>query len=146
MGRYMERADMISRILDTLCLSASLNQMHDFKTLEWASMLRNLSAQEAFREESKGEIERGSVLKFLIQNKGFPRSISKCLEQIEDCVSSLPNNVLMKDEIKKAINKNFVAHIDKYDDDKLHIFLQELQKRLIKLDERIHKSWFLLHS
>ena len=108
--------------------------------------LRNLSAQEAFREESKGEIERGSVLKFLIQNKGFPRSISKCLEQIEDCVSSLPNNVLMKDEIKKTINKNFVAHIDKYDDDKLHIFLQELQKRLIKLDERIHKSWFLLHS
>ena len=146
MGRYMERADMISRILDTLCLSASLNQMHDFKTLEWASMLRNLSAQEAFREESKGEIERGSVLKFLIQNKGFPRSISKCLEQIEDCVSSLPNNVFMKDEIKKTINKNFVAHIDKYDDDKLHIFLQELQKRLIKLDERIHKSWFLLHS
>ena len=94
MGRFMERADMISRILDTLCLSARLNQTHDFETLEWASMLRNLSAQEAYREESKGEIERGSVLKFLIQNKGFPRSITTCLGQIENCVSLLPNNKL----------------------------------------------------
>ncbi len=145
MGRFMERADMISRILDTLCLSAKLNQTHDFETLEWASMLRNLSAQEAYREESKGEIERGSVLKFLIQNKGFPRSITTCLGQIENCVSLLPNNKLMKNEIIKTLNKSFVKNIERYDDSQLHNFLQDLQIRLCNLDQRIHRSWFFLH-
>ena len=146
MGRYVERADMISRILDTLCLSYRLDQTHDFKTLEWASMLRNLSAQEAFREQSKGEIERGSVLKFLVQNKTFPRSISTCLSQIENSVASLPNNKMMKNAVLKTINRSFAANIDRYDDMQLHDFLQNLQKKLCDLDERIHRSWFLLHS
>ena len=68
LGRYIERVDMISRTLDTLCVSKKNSQTHDFSTLEWASMLRNLSAQGAYREESKGEIERGSVLRFLFKN------------------------------------------------------------------------------
>ena len=48
--------------------------------------------------------------------------------------------------VLKTINKSFVASIDRYDDMQLHDFLQNLQKKLCDLDERIHRSWFLLHS
>ena len=137
---------MISRILDTLCVSKKNSQTHDFSTLEWASMLRNLSAQGAYRDEAKGEIERGSVLKFLFKNKGFPRSINNCLIEIDKSVAVLPNNRLLKEEVSKVIEKIMSSRVENYDDDKLHDFLDNLQNKIFNLDSRIHKSWFHLHG
>ena len=119
---------------------------HDFSTLEWASMLRNLSAQGAYREESKGEIERGSVLRFLFKNKGFPRSLNTCLREIDKCVAVLPNNNLLKEEVYKVIERIMSSRVENYDDDKLHTFLDNLQGKISNLDQRIHKSWFHLHA
>ena len=146
LGRYIERVDMISRTLDTLCVSKKNSQTHDFSTLEWASMLRNLSAQGAYREESKGEIERGSVLRFLFKNKGFPRSLNTCLREIDKCVAVLPNNNLLKEEVYKVIERIMSSRVESYDDDKLHTFLDNLQGKISNLDQRIHKSWFHLHA
>ena len=146
LGRYIERVDMISRTLDTLCVSKKNFQTHDFSTLEWASMLRNLSAQGAYREEAKGEIERGNVLKFLFKNKGFPRSIYNCLLEIDKCVAVLPNNRLLKEEVIKVIERIMSSRVENYDDDKLHDFLSYIQSKIFNLDTRIHKSWFHLHG
>ena len=146
LGRYIERLDMISRTLDTLCVSKKKFQTHDFSTLEWASMLRNLSAQGAYREEAKGEIERGNVLKFLFKNKGFPRSINNCLLEIDKCVAVLPNNRLLKEEVIKVIERIMSSRVENYDDDKLHDFLSYIQSKIFNLDTRIHKSWFHLHG
>ena len=79
LGRFIERIDMISRIIDSLCIMQSKEQTHDFPTLEWVSMLRTLSAHESFRKEVRGEIERGDVINFLLKNENFPRSIYRCL-------------------------------------------------------------------
>tara|TARA_Y100000768_G_scaffold66854_1_gene46547 strand:+ start:3319 stop:4236 length:918 start_codon:yes stop_codon:yes gene_type:complete len=146
LGRYIERVDMIARTLDTLCVSNKNSQTHDFSTLEWASMLRNLSAQVAYREEGKGEIERGSVLKFLFKNRGFPRSINNCLVEIDKCVAVLPNNRLLKEEVYKVIKKIMTSRVETYNDTKLHEFLDNLQNKIFNLDARIHKSWFHLHG
>ena len=62
------------------------------------------------------------------------------------CLNSSLCQKMMKNAVLKTINKSFVANIDRYDDMQLHDFLQNLQKKLCDLDERIHRSWFLLHS
>ena len=54
LGRFVERIDMISRIIDSLCITKSKEQTHDFPTLEWVIMLRTLSAHESFRKEIRG--------------------------------------------------------------------------------------------
>ena len=142
LGRYIERVDMISRTLDTLCVSKKNSQTHDFSTLEWASMLRNLSAQGAYREESKGEIERGSVLRFLFKNKGFPRSLNTCLREIDKCVAVLPNNSLLKEEVYKVIERIMSSIVEGYDDVKLHNFLETFKVRFLILTKEYIKAGF----
>ena len=92
LGRFVERTDMISRIIDCLCVSKSSKQTHDFSTMEWISMLTTLSAQDAFRKEAKGEANRGEVITFLLKNDSFPRSVFRSLITIELCLQNLPRN------------------------------------------------------
>ncbi|MBL6899595.1 MAG: alpha-E domain-containing protein [SAR86 cluster bacterium] len=146
LGRYIERVDMVSRTLDTLTVSKKESQTHDFATLEWASLLRNLSAYAAYRDEAKGEIVRANVIKFLFKNKGFPRSINTCLREIDRGVAALPNNKLLKQEVYKLIERVSYSRIENYDDDQLHHFLDSFQKKVNHFDQRIHKSWFQLHG
>ena len=49
LGRFLERIDMISRIIDCLCITKSDKKTYDFSTMEWISLLSILSAQDAFR-------------------------------------------------------------------------------------------------
>ena len=72
LGRFVERIDMITRIIDCLCVSKNNKQTHDFSTMEWISMLSILSAHDAFRKISRGEVNREEVINFLLKNDSFP--------------------------------------------------------------------------
>ena len=145
LGRFIERIDMISRIIDSLCIMQSKEQTHDFPTLEWVSMLRTLSAHESFRKEVRGEIERGDVINFLLKNENFPRSIYRCLTITEKSLTSLPNNTNVLDAVNKLNVRVFSAKVESYDDIQLHNFLDYLQRRIHLLDENIHKNYFFNH-
>ena len=142
LGRFLERIDMNSRIIDSLCVTNSKDQTHDFHTLEWVSMLRTLSAHESFRKEIRGEIERGDVINFLLKNENFPRSIYRCLTITEKSLSTLPKNNDVLEVIKKLNHRVFSARLNGYDDKQLHNFLDYLQRRIHLLDEKIHKNYF----
>lgn len=142
LGRFVERIDMNSRIIDSLCINKSNEQTHDFHTLEWVSMLRTLSAHESFRKEIRGEIERGDVINFLLKNENFPRSIYRCLTITEKSLSALPKNNDVLEVIKKLNHRVFSARLNGYDDKQLHNFLDYLQRRIHLLDEKIHKNYF----
>ena len=142
LGRFVERTDMISRIIDCLCVSKSSKQTHDFSTMEWISMLTTLSAQDAFRKEAKGEANRGEVITFLLKNDSFPRSVFRSLITIELCLQNLPRNKKLLQMISRLISSSERSKLYNFDDKRLHLYLDNLQKNVSSIDSKIHNIYF----
>ena len=142
LGRFIERIDMITRIIDCHCVSRNNKQTHDFSTMEWISMLSILSAHDAFRKISKGEVNREEVINFLLKNDSFPRSINRCLTIIENCLNNLPRNLIALDKLKIIKSKFLNTLFEKLDDKSLHIFLDKCQKDISIFDKKIERTYF----
>ena len=142
LGRFLERIDMISRIIDCLCITKSDKKTYDFSTMEWISLLSILSAQDAFRKVSKGEVDREEVINFLLQDDSFPRSITRCLSVLRLCLDSLPKNEKIILKIRTLRLRFDTASFENFDDNKLHIFLDKCQKDLIAIDKLVEKAYF----
>ena len=115
---------------------------NSFSTMEWISLLSILSAQDAFRKVSKGEVDREEVINFLLQDDSFPRSITRCLSVIRLCLDSLPKNENIILKIRTLRLRFDTASLEKFDDNKLHIFLDKCQRDLITIDKLVEKTYF----
>jgi uncharacterized alpha-E superfamily protein len=142
LGRFVERIDMITRIIDCLCVSKNNKQTHDFSTMEWISLLSILSAHDAFRKISRGEVNREEVINFLLKNDSFPRSITRCLTIIENCLNNLPRNLIALDKLKIIKSKFLNTFFEKLDDKSLHLFLDKCQKDISIFDKKIERTYF----
>ncbi|MFC5051862.1 alpha-E domain-containing protein [Rubritalea spongiae] len=76
-GRYLERADKTTRVLDMLSYQPNPNRG------KLASALRSCSALSAYRAENRGEITLDGVIDFLLFSPSFPRSVRFCLRQLD---------------------------------------------------------------
>ncbi|MGB0099319.1 MAG: alpha-E domain-containing protein [Nocardioides sp.] len=82
LGRFIERADMTSRLVATAALSGSGGA-------PWTSSLRACGAYEAFLRTYRGmETDRGAA-EFLLLDRLFPRSVVFSLNRAEQCVDNL---------------------------------------------------------
>jgi len=95
-GTNIEQADMTTRILDVR--AAKLLEIGDgpdlspFENIIWMSVLRSLTAYQMYRRYQKKRVNGAGVLRFLLQNREFPRSVMFCLSSIASTLPQLPNN------------------------------------------------------
>ena len=91
-GKYLERADKTSRILD-IKYHILLPKISDVggavDTVQWQALLRSASALEAYRRFFMAEILPKKVAEFLIFSESFPRSIHYCLMCLDDYLHRL---------------------------------------------------------
>ena len=83
-GRFLERADKTSRIVDVqyyLLLPEAQDVGTTIDFVRWSSLLRSADAYTMYRR-TWGRISPANVAQFLILNATFPRSIRYCLSQI----------------------------------------------------------------
>ena len=143
LGRFIERSDMMVRILQTQTLrSKEHNKDYEYLTLEWINILKSISAFQAYRQYSNQDISISDIINFFLKTETFPRSVMWNLNQIERAIYRISNkNELLKEikEIKKNVKK-YKVQIDKLD--KLLIFLAQIIKKIILLDEKIQKYYF----
>ena len=142
LGRFVERADMITRIIDSICTTEKKEGTIDLSTLEWVNLLKTLSAHQAFRKVSRGEIEKDSVINFLFKDDSFPRSIYRCLTIIHKSFLNLPKNNDALLFIQKFLTNLNSSRIGKYDNTKIHSFVDLTQKKISSIDQIIQKSYF----
>ncbi len=91
LGQAMERADKTSRILDVkyfilLPDAGYVNTPYD--NIQWAAVLKSVSALEMFRLEYR-RIAPRSVAEFLLLNQGFPRAFRFCIARAERCLHEI---------------------------------------------------------
>lgn len=144
-GRNLERADMTTRIIDVR--SASLLQVTEteqstFENLQWMSVLKSLTAYQMYRREVRLRIRRPDVLKFLLLEERFPRSLRHTLKQVKHCVQGLPKYEQAVAEIELVEKQLLEANPQLLIQDKLHEFIDDMQLGLITVYNKIEETYF----
>jgi uncharacterized alpha-E superfamily protein len=167
LGRFLERADMTTRILDvrsanllsrtdqmaalkqtqeqsgqTQVAAVEREEQNPFESIQWMSVLKSLSAYQMYRQQVRLRVGGPDVLKFLLQDESFPRAVSFCLKQLEICLRELPKNaapLATIDALKQRLN---AAEVPKLADAGLHEFIDQFQVGLGELHHRIAAAYF----
>ncbi len=150
LGRYLERADKTSRILDVkyfIILPDVSYVGTPFDNLQWASLLRSASALEMYRK-SCGRIEPHRVVDFLLHDAEFPRAIRYCVSRAEESLRAITGSApgsygnraeqllgRLRAELDFASTEEIIKG-------GLHEFLDGLQGRLNDVGMAIHETFF----
>ena len=85
-GKYLERADAASRILDLkyhILLPSGEQVGGNVDTVQWQAVLKSCSAFEAYRKIHTGQVAPWSVAEFILLHEDFPRSVRFCSERLD---------------------------------------------------------------
>jgi uncharacterized alpha-E superfamily protein len=77
-GRYLERAQMMCRLL-----AIRYQNLSDVSFHQWLAALKSASAAESFRKAYRGSQDPTDVIEFLLLSPVFPRSVFFSLRQAE---------------------------------------------------------------
>ncbi|MBT22802.1 MAG: hypothetical protein CMD62_00815 [Gammaproteobacteria bacterium] len=145
LGRFIERADMLSRIIEDQILRKDSRVSKYFRNLQWMCVLKSINGFESFKKINKDELNRANVLDFIIKSNDFPRSIMFCLNRLISVMDYLPRSkdfveqILVLKKGTKSINKNST------DKDILEL-IDLFQSALNNLHNDIASQYFLLQD
>lgn len=147
LGKFIERADKTSRILDTLTFFRG--KPSSFSTM---AVLRSCSGFTAFRSQYRVETSIRNVVSFLFFSPDFPRSIRFCLRRIDSAlleISGTPQGTYSNEAERLTGSTlamlNFTG-IDQLLEDGLHERIDDIQKRLNEIGQNIFENYVLLPS
>ncbi len=150
MGRFLERADQSTRILDVkyFLLLPSVDEVgRPLDDLQWSAVLRSISALEAYRKVY-GQILARNIIEYLLFDRDFPRAVHRCLTATQESLHTLTGTPMrrFRNESERALGR-LVADLDytRVDDvlnEGLHEFLDRLQQRINEVGDDIRKTFF----
>ena len=92
-GRFLERADKTSRILDvrhaTLPARGAPTRLNQADALGWSAVLRSCSAWDAYKAQHGAEVHPALVAEFLLLSDEFPRSVRFCVRHLNNALRRL---------------------------------------------------------
>ncbi len=152
MGRFIERADKTSRLLDVkyfILLPAATDVGTALDDIQWAAVLRSASAFEMYRQRH-GHIEPDRILHFLLLDLEFPRSINYCLTHAGlslHAISGAPAGTFCnsaEQHLGRLQAELAYTPVEQIIAEGLHEFLDGLQTKLNMIDHGIFESFFAL--
>jgi len=146
LGRNIERADMITRIVDVQSgglIPEEADQLPPYENIQWMSVLKSLSAYQSYCRTVQGPVHRQAVIRFLLNEKQFPRAFLHCLDGARICLKTLPRSVEPLSAVENIISFLERSHPEKQTKPQLHKFLDKLQLGLGNVHERIYTTYFL---
>jgi uncharacterized alpha-E superfamily protein len=148
-GKYLERADKTTRILDVRhqSLTPGGGGANQTASLEWSAVLRSCSAWDAFRQYHPGEVEPVRVAEFLLLSDDFPRAVRFCLMELDKALRRISGveERRFSNEAEKLSGRmlaeiqfstiNDILALD------LHQYLDHLQKRFNNIGEAVFAAY-----
>ena len=145
MGRNMERADMVTRVLGVRAsnLLPSLGEeLKPFDDIQWKSVLESLEAYQMYRRQVHVSVRGRAVLRFLLQDDLFPRTIHYCLGEIEQCLRGLPGNESALRVLGRAQRLVKEVAVNEILKEGLDTFIDDLQKIHSQLNQQLTDTYF----
>lgn len=149
-GKYLERADKTSRILDIKyhILLPSVDEVGGaVDAVQWGAILRSCSAFEAYHSLYVSSVNPMKVSDFLIFNQNFPRSILFCarhldrnLHRISGCSHGFYSN-----EVERAsgrlVSDLTYGNIEDAFKQGLHEYLEGLQANFVEIGKAMFDNY-----
>lgn len=145
LGRFLERADMTTRIIDVRSanlLPEEATELRPFETIQWVSVLKSLTGYQAYRRSEQVRVQRNPVLRFLLQHPDFPRSVGYCVDTLRTSLEKLPRNeasLRVYGRLKRSLEGVVPGRLSHH---QLHAFIDELQVGIGDIHDEIAKTWF----
>jgi uncharacterized alpha-E superfamily protein len=148
-GKYLERADMTTRILDAndeiFVSQPAASQTSG--TLQWSAILRSCSSHDAYRKFYVAQVEPDKVVEFLILNEYFPRSIRFCAQELNYALRRISgtkeehfSNLAEKRAGRLVADLNFSA-LEDIKTVGMHRYMDELQLKLNAVGAAIFETY-----
>ncbi len=144
MGRYLERADMTSRVIESAAglLLTGREELTDYDNTLWMAVLRCLSGYQMYRQYVRRRINAEDVIGFLLKDTAFPRSLSHCVRELEAACGELPNAAKPRREAVQLGRQLDGLKPGRLEIAELHALLDELQLQFAGLHEALAMTWF----
>lgn len=148
-GLNLEQADMTTRIVDVRTvdlIQSKTDELRPFQQIQWMSVLRSLMAYQAYRRDEKIRVSGPAVLRFLLQDREFPRSVMFCLNTVGYALPRLPyhrGSERSLDRVRALIQD---ANFERLLERGLHEWIDEIQIGIGGVHEALTQSYFQLQS
>jgi uncharacterized alpha-E superfamily protein len=145
MGRYLERADMGTRILDaavSLMLKSEPEARIQLGQVTWSKVLKSQSAYLDYRRTVRTSINGAKAATFLMNDPCFPRSLAYCLGQIGEAATKLPRAGLITAQVDKLLEFDYPINSSEDLDEDFHNHLNDIQIAIIEVNHQITENWF----
>ena len=148
LGRYIERADQTTRLLDTKYRLLTGDAAPAEEVGQWHALLRSASGYHAFRRVHTSNLTATRVVGFLLFNPSFPRSVSLCVRQIDHALGELRSQYHVRggaevadciDALRAILESRSTEQIL---GSSLHEFIDFLQCAYIELTNRLSAAFF----
>ena len=147
LGKFLERADKTTRILD---IPSHLGPL--LPVAPWATVLRACSARSSFLATYGAMITREKTFALLLFSDRFPRSLRFCLNQVDDAlhrISGTPRGGFANEAERlagaalAAVDFNGPSDLEAMG---IHEYADRLQRQLNDIGQRIFETYVLLPS
>jgi uncharacterized alpha-E superfamily protein len=148
LGRNIERADMSTRIIDVnsaVLLPKEGSTEAEVERL-WMATLNALSAYQMYRRHVSVHVRGRQVLEFVLKDPLFPRTVHHCLNELESCLTALPNHALPLQAVREARQRLLHTEFDTIELGALHDSLDRVEADLGGIHEAVSKQYFHLHQ
>ena len=151
LGRYIERADQTTRLLDIkyhLLLPGPVDVGSPLDVSQWNALLRSAAGYQAFRQLHPEGITPARVAEFLLLDGRFPRSVALCVREAGLLLDGLRSNYNLRggtgaaeelDRLHSVLNTVSIGEILKKG---LHEFLDLLQRQFIAVTADLSDTFF----
>ena len=144
LGRYIERADMTTRVLGVRAatlLSVPFGEVDEFAEVQWMGVLRSLSALQMYQRATRGPINGPAVVRFLLFDHRFPRSVAGCLAEMRTSILRLPEYSTVLGAVEAADRQLRRSHPAADDGAALDAAMEDVQVALARLDGVMHEQY-----
>lgn len=151
LGRAIERADMVTRVLDVRAaglLAESAKPLvppadrSPYEDVRWMGVLRTLDAQHSFSRTMSGTINADSVVTFLVDDELFPHSVAHCLSHVISMLSELPNGEGLGKSAADLKHEIAIRPARPMEAASLRLWLDDTQRGICDLHSAVAESFF----
>ena len=148
LGRFLERTDQTTRILDISYDQLSMSAPDAVATVQWGTLLRSVSGYYAYRSKYPAASKVSDIVSFLLYDTEFPRAVSVGVQRVSERLRDIERrhgNTQSVGLEKKRRELEFALSTgpgQALTSKKLHAFLDRTQALLGALSSEIEATYF----
>lgn len=145
LGRLVERADMTTRVVGVAAAGIMAERSVDgsvvAEQVRWMSVLRSVSALQMYQRSDRGPIDGVGVVRFLLFEDSFPRSVLGCLRSIRTIAATMPGAADVVSVVDATVHVLESADPHQVDAAKLDRAMDRVQVAIGELHDAFHDAY-----